>query len=106
MSLHPAYSPQNWHSLLIMVGIATTSCVVTVFGKKKLPVIVILLVVYHMVLFVGVIATLLASKGPKASNAFVWSNQVSLGGWNDRGISFCIGLVNLSFTVVGELYPP
>lgn len=103
--LHPTdYKPQNWHCFVIIIGIAMSSCSIAVFGKKKLPTVVTVFVVYHFLLFVGIIATIL-TLGTSASNAFVWQNQVSLGGWSDSSVSFCLGLVGLTFTLAGKSLP-
>lgn len=102
--IHPTFESQDWHICVTMIGLALTNCVAAIFWKKHLPAVVIVLAIYHLLLFFGVIAAILAS-GTHASNSFVWQNEKSFAGWGEHGISFCVGLVSLSFVLAGKSTP-
>lgn len=61
----------------------------------------IIMTVYYFLMFIAVIATVLA-RGHYASNSFVWQNTESFyTGDMPSGISYCVGFVTMAFTFAG-----
>lgn len=78
------------------------SCMAAVVGKRSLPIVAILIAVFHFLIFFAVLATVLA-RGHFASNASVWQNDQSFYTGNMPGVSYCIGFVTMVFTFAGWL---
>lgn len=55
----------------------------------------------HLLFFIVTIITL-AVLAPRSTNEFVWTTVTSgLSGWNNSGVSFCLGLLSPAFALAG-----
>jgi len=95
-----SYVPKPYHTFLLMIFFTALNIVVHTFGKRILPKLQTSSMVCH-ILFFFIIVTVLLVMSKKASSIFVWTNFQNNGGWNNDGISFCIGLLLPAFSISG-----
>lgn len=76
------------------------SFTVNVYGIKILPVIQLVGGICHVVFFVALIVPLVLLS-PRSTAEFVFTEQLSNGGWSD-GLSWCIGLLTVTYCFLGK----
>ncbi len=76
------------------------SFTVNVYGIKILPIIQLVGGICHVVFFVALIVPLVLLS-PRSTAEFVFTEQLSNGGWSD-GLSWCIGLLTVTYCFLGK----
>ncbi|KAH7311272.1 amino acid/polyamine transporter I [Stachybotrys elegans] len=99
---HPNYlaSMQNWHGTLLfwavlLLGYAINTALSSLLAKFER-----LVLVFHILGFFAVIFPLVFLSDHNNPEA-VWDTFLNLGGWQTRGLSFCIGMLGNVFAFVG-----
>lgn len=78
---------------------------IQLFARRLLVAIEITGGLFHFLFFIATVITL-GVLVPRNSNSFVWSLSVSgLTGWNNSGVTFCLGLLSPAFAVAGTPLP-
>ena len=98
---NPGYVYQRWHGTLIMWALLILTFVVNVWFIKLLPLIELLGGICHVTFFIALLVTLVC-LAPRSSADFVFTTLLNEGGWKSDGISWCIGLLTVTFCFVGE----
>jgi len=95
------YAPQRWHTSLIMMATMIVPFVANLWFRKLIDAFEIVGGILHFVLFI-VILVVLISMGPRSDASFVFKTLVTdVSGWNNPGVSWCLGLTTATFSVVG-----
>ncbi|KAF2179045.1 amino acid transporter [Zopfia rhizophila CBS 207.26] len=95
----PSYVPKRWHGTLLMWAFVTLPVFTNLYARRILVPLEIIGGVCHFLFFICVIVTL-AILGPRSTDDFVWKTSISdQSGWNNAGVSFCIGLLSPAFAV-------
>jgi choline transport protein len=85
-----------------MWAIVAFAFAVNVWGIKLLPLIELIGGICHVAFFIALLVPLV-TLAPRSSADFVFRTLLNEGGWNSDGISWCIGLLTVTFCFVGEL---
>lgn len=101
---NPNYVYERWHGTLIMWALLILTFVVNVWFIKLLPLIELLGGICHVTFFIALLVTLVC-LAPRSSADFVFTTLLNEGGWKSDGISWCIGLLTVTFCFVGEFMP-
>ncbi|KAF2404832.1 amino acid transporter [Trichodelitschia bisporula] len=98
---YPSYEPKSWHIMLMMWPLIIIPFVMNLWFRQILNTFETIGGVLHFVFFlVSMITLLVLGKG--STNEFVWNNLVSdQSGWNSPGVSWGLGLLTVSFSVLG-----
>jgi choline transport protein len=106
LNFSDSYVFQRWHGTLLMWAISLVVLVINIWSIKLLPAIEMLAGICHVVFFVVLLVTLVV-LAPKSSPEFVFTTLISdQSGWNNPGISWCIGLLTVTWCFVGMLNLP
>lgn len=94
---HDDYVPQRWHGTLLTWACLAIPLLCNIFARRALAPLEIIGGVAHIV-FLVVIVVVLVVLAPRSSASFVFTTSVSgLSGWNNPGVSWCIGLLSATF---------
>lgn len=97
------YVPHRWHGTLLTWGCLSVPLFFNVFARKALPSLEIIGGIAHIV-FLIVVVVVLVVLAPRSSAEFVFKTSVSgLSGWDNYGVSWCIGLLSATFPLGGML---
>lgn len=97
---HPKYDFQRWHGTLLMWALMAISLAVNIFGIRLLPFIELVGGICHIAFFVALIVPLVLLS-PRSDAAFVFTQSLDEGGWNNSGVSWCVGLLTVTFCFAG-----
>lgn len=95
-----AANPKRWHGTLLMWAITLITFIVNVFAIKLLPIIELIGGICHLVFFVALLVPLV-TLAPRSTDEFVWTASVNESGGYSNGISWCIGLLTVTYSFVG-----
>lgn len=102
---YSTYVPQPWYACCIYWLITLLGAVINIRFAKSLPYIEGFLFIWHIaVFFAGLIP--LVHLGPQTSTTFVFTSTADFGGWNNYGLTFCVGLVTSTFPFVRTYLSP
>lgn len=97
---YESYVYERWHGTMIFWAIVVSSTCVNIFGIKILPHLETLVGILHICLwFVWVIPLVYLS--PHNPTTFVFTDFESNSGWNSNGVSWCLGLLTVTFSFTG-----
>lgn len=94
------YVFERWHGTLLFFAILLLAVFVNIWLIKFLPYLETIILVLHVGLFFTLLVPLVY-LAPQHSNAFVWTDFESLGGWSSPGIAWCVGLITCAFPFTG-----
>ena len=94
------YIPQNWHVTLLYWAVILFCVFINVAAGWLLPKFEGALLVLHILGFFAILIPLLV-LGPKGDAKEIFTTFVNLGGWDSKGLSFCIGIMGSVFAFVG-----
>ena len=98
---HDDYVPQRWHGTLLTWACLSIPLLFNIFARKALPPLEIIGGIAHIVFFIVVVVVLVV-LAPRSSAEFVFKGSISgLSGWNNYGVSWCIGLLSATFPLGG-----
>ncbi len=97
-----SYTYQRWHGTLLMWAITLVVLIINIWLIKLLPVIELVAGICHVAFFVALIIPLLV-LAPKTSPEFVFTKLISdQSGWTNPGITWCLGLLTVTWCFVGR----
>ncbi|KAF1954363.1 amino acid transporter [Byssothecium circinans] len=95
------YVPQRWHTSLVMIATMIVPFVFNLWFRKLLDSFEITGGILHIVLFIVFIVVLVVF-GPRNSPDFVFKTLLwEDSGWNNKGVSWGLGLLSMTFSVTG-----
>jgi len=101
---NPNYSPQRWHTAMIMWAFILIPVVFNLYFRKVLNTLETMGGILHIVFFIVTIITLTV-LAQRSTTDFVFKTLVTgVSGWTNRGVSFGIGLLTVVFPVAGKIY--
>ena len=101
---YESYSPERWHGTMIFWAVVVVSTCVNVFGTKILPALETLVGILHICLwFVWFIPLVYLS--PQRSADWVFTDFENNSGWSNNGVSWCLGLLTVTYPFVGMILP-
>lgn len=96
------YEPKNWHTTLIMWGLILVPVVFNVWRRRLLNPFEIMGGVFHVVFFITSVVTLIKMGRPSSSDYVFNTFTVGESGWSNRGVSWALGLLTITFSVSGK----
>ena len=98
---YPDYGFQRWHGTLLLYALVATGVVFNTLLARFLPEIESAILVFHVAgIFVIIIPLIYLS--PRWAAEDVFTQFLSLGGYENKGLAFFIGLVTTVFAFVGK----
>jgi amino acid transporter len=94
------YEPQRWHGTALMIAVLLSFVCTNIWGMRLLPAIELIGGILHITLFI-VIVVALVILAPRSSSEFVFTGFINEGGWQNDGVSWCIGLLTVVYCFVG-----
>jgi L-asparagine transporter-like permease len=85
-----------------MWAVMILSFATNVYGIKILPLIQLLGGIMHVTFFVALIVPLVLLS-PRSTPDFVFAELVNEGGWKSNGISWCLGMLTVTYCFIGKL---
>lgn len=95
------YAPTTWQGTLLTWLVITVCVFINTVIPGALPRIEITTVVFHILGFVAILATLWACGGSHNTASFVFTTSINKGGWSSQGLSYCVGFLGNVATFVG-----
>lgn len=95
-----SYVFERWHGTLLFTAIVVLSVCVNIFAIKYLPHLETLMLLLHVGMFFLLLIPMVY-LAPQHSAEFVFTDFESLGGWNNNGIAWCVGLMTSAFPFTG-----
>lgn len=96
----PGYEYQRLHGTLLYFAIILLAILVNIFLIKFLPYLETVILILHIGLFFALLVPLVY-LAPQHSAAFVFTDFESRGGWESKGIAWCVGLLTTAFPFTG-----
>lgn len=97
---YPNYSPQGWHTVLIMYAYLVALGLLNMYGFWLIPWIELIAGLLHVTLWL-VFAVVLLTLAPRHSNEFVFFEKANMSGWSSDFVSFNLGIVLITWGFVG-----
>ena len=95
------YEPLRWHVTMIYWMVLLIAVLVNVLGIRVFPHIETAACLFHICFFF-VLLVPLVYLSPRSSARFVFADFENSGGWNNNGVSWCLGLLSTAWSFVGE----
>ena len=97
------YEPLRWHGTMLYWMILLIAVLVNILGIRVFPHIETAAFVFHICFFFTLLVPLVYLS-PRSTARFVFADFENTGGWNNNGLSWCLGLLTSAWSFVGE-YP-
>ena len=97
---YASYTPQRWHATMIYWAVILLTTLVNILGVHVFPYIETLALVLYVFYFFALLVPLVY-LAPQSSPSFVFQTFENSGGWENPGISWCIGLVTSTYSMTG-----
>ena len=98
---NPSYVFHRWHGTLIMWAVMTVSFAANVYAIRILPLIQLFGGIMHIAFFVALIVPLVL-LAPRSTPDFVFTQLLNEGGWASNGVSWCLGMLTVTYCFIGE----
>lgn len=99
---YPDYTPQRWQGTLMMWAVMLICFAINVYAINILPVIQLFGGIMHVAFFITLIVPLIL-LAPRSTPEFVFATLLNEGGWPSDGISWCIGLLTVTYCFIGKV---
>ena len=76
---------------------------INVYGIRLLPTLQMIGGIFHVAFFVILVVPLVLLS-PRSTPEFVFTEILNEGGWKNNGISWCLGLLTVTFPFLGFEY--
>ena len=96
-----SYVPQRWHGTLIMWAVMIFSFAANVYAIQILPLIQLFGGIMHVTFFIA-LAVPLVLLAPRSTPEFVFTELLNEGGWKSDGISWCLGMLTVTYCFIGS----
>jgi len=97
---NPSYVFQRWHGTLIMWAVMILSFAVNVYAIQILPLIQLFGGIMHVTFFIALVVPLVL-LAPRSTPEFVFTELLNEGGWKSDGISWCLGMLTVTYCFIG-----
>ena len=97
---YESYVYERWHGSMLFWAVVIVSTCVNVFGNKILPHLEIIAGILHVCLFF-VFLVPFVYLSPRPTAATVFTDFENNSGWNNNVVSWCIGLLTVTFPFIG-----
>ncbi|KKK16917.1 amino acid permease [Aspergillus rambellii] len=97
---HPEYNPQRWHGTLLMWAVMLFSFSMNVFAVQILPLLQLFGGLMHVVIFIVLVVPLVLLS-PRSTARFVFTDLLNQGGWSSDGVSWCLGMLTVTYCFTG-----
>jgi L-asparagine transporter-like permease len=87
-----------------MWAVMVLSFAANVYAIKILPLIQLFGGIMHVVFFIALIVPLVLLS-PRSTPQFVFTELLNQGGWRSDGISWCLGMLTVTYCFIGESPP-
>ena len=98
---YPDYVFQRYHGTLLMWAVVLLGLLINVFGIAILPHIGTVSGLCHLAFYFALLIPLVY-LAPKKSASFVFTSFQNNSGWSSDGVSWCVGLLTMVFSLVGK----
>ena len=98
---NPDYVAKRWQGTLLTWAVILGCIFVNVVIPSQLPRFEVFILVFHLLGFVAIVATLWALTPKYSSATEVWATSLNEGGWPTQGLSYCVGFLGNVATFVG-----
>jgi len=98
---YDGYVPQRWHTTLIMWALILVPFIFNLFFRRLLNVFELIGGICHFLFFIVAIVVL-SVLAERSTPQFVFQNLTQgLGGWENSGVTWGLGLLTVTFAVNG-----
>ena len=97
---YESYVYERWHGSMLFWAVVIVSTCVNVFGIKFLPHLETIAGIFHVCLFF-VFLVPLVYLSPHPTAATVFTDFENSSGWNNNVVSWCIGLLTVTYPFIG-----
>ena len=101
---YESYVYERWHGSMLFWAVLIISTCINVFGIKILPHLETLAGLFHVCLFF-VFLVPLVYLSPHPTAAAVFTDFENSSGWNNNVVSWCIGLLTVTYPFIGMTEP-
>ena len=98
---YPDYDAKQWQGTLITWLVICVCIFINVVIPNWLPKLEVFILVFHLVGFVAILATLWAMTPEYTAHHDVWAKALNKGEWPSQGLSYCVGFLGNVATFVG-----
>ena len=98
---NPDYAIERWQGTLLTWAVIFVCIFINVVIPAWLPRFEIFILVFHIVGFIAILATLWAMTPQYSSPTLVWATSQNTGLWPTQGLSYCVGFLGNVATFVG-----
>lgn len=95
-----SYQPLDWHATMLYWMVLLIAMAVNILGIKIFPHIESGAFIIHICFFFALLVPLVYLT-PQSSAQYVFTGFENAGGWEDNGISWCVGLLSTAWSFVG-----
>jgi amino acid transporter len=96
-----SYIYHRWHGTMIMWAVMVLSFAANVYAIKILPLIQLFGGIMHVTFFIALIVPLVLLS-PRSTPEFVFTELLNEGGWKSNGVSWCLGMLTVTYCFIGE----
>ena len=97
---YESYVYERWHGSMLFWAVVIVSTCVNVFGIKILPHLETIAGIFHVCLFFVFLVPLIYLS-PHPTAAAVFTDFENSSGWNNNAVSWCIGLLTVTYPFIG-----
>ena len=98
---YPEYVPQRWHGTLLFWAVLSFGLTMNTLLGRMLPRIEAIMLFLYFMGFFGVLIPLIYLSPHKSAHE-VFTVFQNLGGWSTQTLSFFVGFITVSGSLVGE----
>ena len=84
-----------------MWAVMSLSFAINVYGIKALPLIQLFGGIMHVAFFIALVVPLVL-LAPRSTPQFVFTELLNEGGWKSDGISWCLGMLTVTYCFMGR----
>jgi choline transport protein len=100
---HPNYVLERWHGTLLMWAVMILTFGVNVYAIKILPALQLVGGIFHVTFFIILVVPLVLLS-PRSTPKFVFTELLNNGGWESDGVSWCLGLLTVTYCFLGKSF--
>lgn len=94
------YVIERWHGTLLAWALCLLTFAGNVYGIRLLPAIQLMGGLCHVIFFFCLVIPLIL-LAPRSTPDFVFTQLINQGGWSSDGISWCVGLLTVTYCFMG-----
>lgn len=99
---YPNYVYEGWHTTLIGYAIVAVPLLFNIFARRLLKAIEIIGAVLTVLFFIVFVVVLVALGNRNSAEYVFTANSGGVSGWTNPTIQWCIGLVSVTFPILGK----